>query len=407
MSANEQKYIISRKRNRPHISKTAPAKEFSEEEETNDEYSSYEYYIYYHSIIPIDPRLPKPTYIPKANIEFLKSPIEEEKKEEDNESLMIIDLNSTNRIHLGGTIPNEDCIPKEINVLIKVPKINQNNNSSNSNEINEINENEEINENIQLNENDEVNENNEINEIKDDNENNDSMRAFPPHPPLLPMMFHLQQQQMLYHKFQHTIIPQGTPYFSNMPVLPTLAQKNSLLNLSLDENKIIEKAKTQNGSRKLQNLYKKGSNDEKEKIFKTIKPEIFELSKNPHGNYLIQEIIKENDIKKNNYIFELLKNDIYELALDESGCLVIEELVINKLDKKNVLIIKSVLENKLETCMEDKYANHLIQKLIENLKEEDFKEIFEKIYNTNILKYAQHIYGSRVIQSLLEKCNEE
>ena len=53
-------------------SKSAPIEKFDEVTGGDDYISSYNYFIYYNSIEPKDPRLPKPTYQPKPNMEFLK-----------------------------------------------------------------------------------------------------------------------------------------------------------------------------------------------------------------------------------------------------------------------------------------------------------------------------------------------
>ena len=64
-------------------SKTAPSEQFfvknlskkqpiTEGEGSDDRYSTYNYYIYYHSIKPRDPRLPLPTYKPEPDLAFLR-----------------------------------------------------------------------------------------------------------------------------------------------------------------------------------------------------------------------------------------------------------------------------------------------------------------------------------------------
>ena len=62
-------------------SKSAPIEEITEGAETNEYLSSYNYYIYYNSIKPKDPRLPKPTYKPKPNLAYIK---ENQNEEEDD-----------------------------------------------------------------------------------------------------------------------------------------------------------------------------------------------------------------------------------------------------------------------------------------------------------------------------------
>ena len=65
-------------------SKSAPAEDFSNVPEDSEDYiSSYNYFIYYNSIKPPDPRLPKPTYKPKPNLDYIKET--KTKEEEDDE----------------------------------------------------------------------------------------------------------------------------------------------------------------------------------------------------------------------------------------------------------------------------------------------------------------------------------
>ena len=71
-------------KNDPLRSKSAPAEEFNDIDESDDYIGSYNYFIYYNSIKPADPRLPKPTYKPKPNLDFIKEI--KDKEEEDDET---------------------------------------------------------------------------------------------------------------------------------------------------------------------------------------------------------------------------------------------------------------------------------------------------------------------------------
>lgn len=53
-------------------SKSAPIEETSDGEQNDDYLSSYNYYIYYNSITPRNPHMPKPTYKPNPNLAFIK-----------------------------------------------------------------------------------------------------------------------------------------------------------------------------------------------------------------------------------------------------------------------------------------------------------------------------------------------
>ena len=105
-------------KNDPSRSKSAPADQFTSEAEENDDYiSSYNYYIYYNSIKPKNPHLPKPTYKPKPNLDFIKEKEEEEEKTpERNENININPIEN---------------ITKELNQL----NIDQNSNTGNNQDL--------------------------------------------------------------------------------------------------------------------------------------------------------------------------------------------------------------------------------------------------------------------------------
>ena len=101
-------------KNDPSRSKSAPPEEFTNEiDETEDYIGSYNYFIYYNSIKPVDPRLPKPTYKPKPNLDFIKET--KDKEEEDDEA--------------GNDNININSLENEFNQLNLEPKKNVLNNN--------------------------------------------------------------------------------------------------------------------------------------------------------------------------------------------------------------------------------------------------------------------------------------
>ena len=118
---NRPKHIFRKNlRNDPMRSKSAPAEEFADAEETDDYISSYNYFIYYNSIKPVDPRLPKPTYKPKPNLDFIKESRDKEEEDEDQQEPGNDNMNAN-------SIEN---LTKEINQL----NLDQNSNSPKNNQ---------------------------------------------------------------------------------------------------------------------------------------------------------------------------------------------------------------------------------------------------------------------------------
>ena len=114
-------------KNDPSRSKSAPAETFEDQEEPDNNYiASYNYYLYYNSIKPVDPRLPKPTYTPKPNLEFIresKKELEEDENiENSNENLQVGSL--TNEMEKLNLDSNVDQNP--INIGINDTNLNTN-----------------------------------------------------------------------------------------------------------------------------------------------------------------------------------------------------------------------------------------------------------------------------------------
>ena len=103
----------------PSRSKSAPIETFEEEENDNNYIGSYNYYLYYNSIKPVDPRLPKPTYTPKPNLEFIR---ESKEQLEEDETFENTALN-----------PQIENIANEMEKLNleSNPEVNNNNNNLN------------------------------------------------------------------------------------------------------------------------------------------------------------------------------------------------------------------------------------------------------------------------------------
>ena len=146
---NRPKHIFRKNmRSDPLRSKSAPAEEFADVEDTDDYLSSYNYFIYYNSIKPADPRIPKPTYKPKPNLDFIKESKDKEEEDEDQQESGIDNTNVNSIENLAKEMNqlsfepnsnspnnNQDLLGKNLfndNFMNNVPKNQKNKNSFNS-----------------------------------------------------------------------------------------------------------------------------------------------------------------------------------------------------------------------------------------------------------------------------------
>ena len=87
------------------------------------------------------------------------------------------------------------------------------------------------------------------------------------------------------------------------------------------------------------------------------------------------------------------------------GCRVVQKL-ISIIPKEEISVITSELSQDYAKCIEDQNGNHVIQKLIEKLNDEERKKLFDVIYPDKVNEFCVQQYGCRVIQKIFATCSE-
>ena len=122
-------------------SKSAPAEELNEMGENDDYIGSYNYFIYYNSMKCPDPRMPKPTYKAKPNLDYIKE--SKDKEEEDDEVQENVE-NLTHELNQLNLEQNENSTNNNQNIFnenfIENNQKNQSQKNKNSNFNETINE---------------------------------------------------------------------------------------------------------------------------------------------------------------------------------------------------------------------------------------------------------------------------
>ena len=182
-------------------------------------------------------------------------------------------------------------------------------------------------------------------------------------------------------------------------------KKDNHEEISLEE--IISKADTlskeHSGSRLIQEKYDKCSPEDKDRIFQKLKKDIYPLSKEIFGNYTIQKIIDQEHYK---LILQELKGKFLDLTLHMYGCRVVQKL-ISIIPNEEISVIADELSQNYSKCIEDQNGNHVIQKLIEKLNEEERQKLINVIWPEKVNYFCIQQYGCRVIQKIFECCSEE
>ena len=251
-------------KNDPSRSKSAPIETLAEEENDNNYIASYNYYVYYNSLKPVDPRLPKPTYNPKPNLDFIR----ESKKELEEDE----------------TPENQNMNTKVENITNEIDKLNLDTNpinSMNNTGVNNANENNKMNPNNQEDENfanfkknySQSNSNPKLNNNININNNNDKNQDAPS--PLLDYYFNQPSNDTNPQRIGENIytMPQmlntppnirsnplnpiyGMNQFNNLPYYENMLPTYNPQNLNADQfNNFYQKNQKLNPLNKLQDNF--------------------------------------------------------------------------------------------------------------------------------------------------------
>ena len=202
-------------------------------------------------------------------------------------------------------------------------------------------------------------------------------------------------ERLIYNMYQ---LEQANMNFFQMNKIKCINKKNQVMNVKDMD------------SSSLQYCYENGKDIVRDIIFSNLQGKFLEYSINKYYNHLVTVVIKYE--KKRNFLYKIkiiadeLKGFYYLLSKNEYGAYVVEHL-LDYIDKQGFEIIYKELtkDNHFATLSKGKNGNHVLQKLIWRLNEDDLEILFKDQLKNNIFNYCIDLYGCRIIQTLLEKCN--
>jgi len=205
-------------------------------------------------------------------------------------------------------------------------------------------------------------------------------------------------------------------YDSNMTPRSTLLEefrnnKNNLVHsfeLRDIKGHVVEFSSDQHGSRFIQQKLETATPSEKQMVFDEILPCCLKLMVDVFGNYVIQKFFEYGTAGQIALLGEKLENHVLSLSLQMYGCRVIQKLLqamdVVDLEQKGKLVRE--LEGHVIKCVKDQNGNHVIQKCIERVPSHMIQFIVDA-FAGQVYQLATHPYGCRVIQRILEHCEEE
>ncbi|KAL6204537.1 hypothetical protein ACLB2K_021804 [Fragaria x ananassa] len=168
---------------------------------------------------------------------------------------------------------------------------------------------------------------------------------------------------------------------------------------------VVEFSADQYGSRFIQQKLETATTEEKNMVYQEIMPQALALMTDVFGNYVIQKFFEHGLPSQRRELANKLFDHVLTLSLQMYGCRVIQKAIeVVDLDQKIKMV--GELDGHVMRCVRDQNGNHVIQKCIECVPEEAIHFIVSTFFD-QVVTLSTHPYGCRVIQRVLEHCNDQ
>ncbi|PKU79192.1 pumilio homolog 2 [Dendrobium catenatum] len=167
---------------------------------------------------------------------------------------------------------------------------------------------------------------------------------------------------------------------------------------------VVEFSADQYGSRFIQQKLETASAKEKDMVFDEIMPHAFSLMTDVFGNYVVQKFFEHGSSAQRSELADQLTGHVLTLSLQMYGCRVIQKAIeVVDLDQQTKMVKE--LDGHIMRCVRDQNGNHVIQKCIECIPQDAIQFIVSTFYD-QVVTLSTHPYGCRVIQRVLEHCDD-
>lgn len=166
------------------------------------------------------------------------------------------------------------------------------------------------------------------------------------------------------------------------------------------EGYIYYMAKDQHGCRFLQRKFDEGTEEDIQTIFNEIIDHVVELMMNPFGNYLMQKLLDVCTEEQRLQILLVVTGEpgkLVKISLNTHGTRAVQKLIETLKSRQQISLAITALEPGFLDLIKDLNGNHVVQRCLQCLSNEDNKFIFDAAakYCVDI---ATHRHGCCVLQ---------
>jgi pumilio RNA-binding family len=180
--------------------------------------------------------------------------------------------------------------------------------------------------------------------------------------------------------------------------------KTKCFELSEISGHVVEFSADQYGSRFIQQKLETATTEEKNMVYQEITPHALALMTDVFGNYVVQKFFEHGLATQRRELANKLYGHVLTLSLQMYGCRVIQKAIeVVDLDQKIKMVQE--LDGNIMRCVRDQNGNHVIQKCIECVPEDAIDFIISTFFD-QVVTLSTHPYGCRVIQRVLEHCED-
>ncbi|XP_002961917.2 pumilio homolog 12 [Selaginella moellendorffii] len=169
------------------------------------------------------------------------------------------------------------------------------------------------------------------------------------------------------------------------------------------EGRIYSIAKDQYGCRFLQRRFDEGVAEDLQKIFEEIIDHIVDLMTDPFGNYLVQKLL---EVCTEDQRLEILRvvcsgDELISISLNMHGTRAVQKLIETLKSPEQVSMITSSLEQGIVILIKDLNGNHVVQRCLQRLGNEENQFIFDAAAQ-HCVEVGTHRHGCCVLQRCVD-----